>query len=76
MHHVLLGRLILGMQLISSRLPLSSCLTLLAAPALPPCPQIKSSISEPALRFALYEPVEFIRHFLVDKLEFTKVGGQ
>ena len=26
------------------------------------------------LRFSLYEPVEFIRHFLVDKLEFTKVG--
>lgn len=27
-----------------------------------PClSQIKSQISEPALRFALYEPVEFIR---------------
>jgi hypothetical protein len=39
-----------------------------------PClSQIKAGISEPALRFALYEPVEFIRHFLVDKLEFTKV---
>jgi D-lactate dehydrogenase len=39
-----------------------------------PClSQIKSQISEPALRFALYEPVEFIRHFLVDKLEFNKV---
>jgi hypothetical protein len=24
-------------------------------------------------RFALYEPVEFIRHFLLDKLEFRKV---
>ncbi|GBG00279.1 glycolate dehydrogenase, partial [Raphidocelis subcapitata] len=39
-----------------------------------PClSQIKAGISEPALRFALYEPVEFIRHFLVDKLEFSKV---
>jgi len=39
-----------------------------------PClSQIKASISQPALRFALYEPVEFIRHFLVDKLEFKKV---
>ncbi|MEW5310312.1 MAG: hypothetical protein WDW38_002124 [Sanguina aurantia] len=39
-----------------------------------PClSQIKSQISEPALRFALYEPVEFIRHFLADKLEFKKV---
>lgn len=41
-----------------------------------PClAQIKAGISEPGLRFALYEPVEFIRHFLVDKLEFSKVGG-
>eukprot|EP00775_Hariotina_reticulata_P006936 gene6936-7154_t len=39
-----------------------------------PClAQIKAGISEPGLRFALYEPVEFIRHFLVDKLEFSKV---
>eukprot|EP00879_Flechtneria_rotunda_P005800 GHRR01006103.1.p1 GENE.GHRR01006103.1~~GHRR01006103.1.p1 ORF type:complete len:946 (+),score=315.50 GHRR01006103.1:676-3513(+) len=39
-----------------------------------PClAQIKASISEPSLRFALYEPVEFIRHFLLDKLEFNKV---
>jgi len=39
-----------------------------------PClSQIKASISEPGLRFALYEPVEFIRQFLVDKLEFNKV---
>lgn len=39
-----------------------------------PClSQIKSSLSDPALRFSLYEPVEFIRHFLVDKLEFEKV---
>lgn len=39
-----------------------------------PClSQVKAGISEPALRFALYEPVEFIRHFLVDKLEFSKV---
>ena len=29
--------------------------------------------SDPALRFSLYEPVEFIRHFLADKLEFQKV---
>jgi D-lactate dehydrogenase len=41
-----------------------------------PClSQIKAGISEPGLRFALYEPVEFIRHFLVDKLEFSKVGA-
>lgn len=40
-----------------------------------PClSQIKAGISEPGLRFALYEPVEFIRHFLVDKLEFNKVS--
>eukprot|EP00878_Enallax_costatus_P030653 GHUV01033423.1.p3 GENE.GHUV01033423.1~~GHUV01033423.1.p3 ORF type:complete len:105 (-),score=31.59 GHUV01033423.1:821-1135(-) len=40
-----------------------------------PClSQVKAGISEPSLRFALYEPVEFIRHFLVDKLEFNKVG--
>ncbi|KXZ46746.1 hypothetical protein GPECTOR_41g711 [Gonium pectorale] len=39
-----------------------------------PClAQVKSQISEPSLRFALYEPVEFIRHFLVDKLEWKKV---
>ncbi len=24
-------------------------------------------------RFSLYEPVEFIRHFLLDKLEFSRV---
>ncbi|GIL81459.1 hypothetical protein Vretimale_972 [Volvox reticuliferus] len=42
-----------------------------------PClAQVKSQISEPALRFALYEPVEFIRHFLVDKLEWRKVRDQ
>lgn len=41
-----------------------------------PClSQIKAGISEPGLRFALYEPVEFIRHFLVDKLEFNKVSS-
>jgi len=41
-----------------------------------PClAQIKAGISEPGLRFALYEPVEFIRHFLVDKLEFSKVNN-
>ena len=39
-----------------------------------PClAQIKSGLSDPALRFSLYEPVEFIRHFLLDKLEFNKV---
>ncbi|KAL4426062.1 hypothetical protein ABPG77_007858 [Micractinium sp. CCAP 211/92] len=39
-----------------------------------PClAQIKSSLSDPALRFSLYEPVEFIRHFLLDKLEFSRV---
>ena len=39
-----------------------------------PClAQIKSSLSEPSLRFALYEPVEFIRHFLLDKLDFKQV---
>lgn len=32
--------------------------------------QIKSSLKEPALRFSLYEPVEFIRLFMMDKLEF------
>ena len=38
--------------------------------------QIKSALKEPALRFALYEPVEFIRLFLADKLEFTKVKDE
>ncbi len=37
-------------------------------------PQVKANLREPGLRFALYEPVEFIRHFLVDKLEFSKVS--
>lgn len=37
--------------------------------------QIKTSLSTPALRFALYEPVEFINHFLVDKLQWKKVWG-
>jgi len=32
--------------------------------------QIKTALSEPSLRFALYEPVEFISAFLMDKLEF------
>jgi D-lactate dehydrogenase len=35
--------------------------------------QIKTSLSTPALRFALYEPIEFINHFLVDKLEWRQV---
>jgi D-lactate dehydrogenase len=34
--------------------------------------QIKTSLSSPALRFALYEPVEFVSHFLVDKLEWSQ----
>ena len=39
-----------------------------------PClAQIKSGLSDPALRFSLYEPVEFIRHFMLDKLDFSKV---
>lgn len=39
-----------------------------------PClAQVKSGLSDPALRFSLYEPVEFIRHFLLDKLEFSKI---
>ena len=33
--------------------------------------QVKQSLSDPALRFSLYEPVEFIRHFLLDKLDFV-----
>lgn len=38
-----------------------------------PClSQIKTSLSTPALRFALYEPVEFIQHFLVDRLEWSQ----
>ncbi|CAG9465318.1 unnamed protein product [Pedinophyceae sp. YPF-701] len=38
-----------------------------------PClAQIKQSLSSPDLRFSLYEPVEFISTFLVDKLEWTK----
>lgn len=35
--------------------------------------QIKTALSEPSLRFALYEPVEFISTFLMDKLEFQQV---
>lgn len=39
-----------------------------------PClSQIKAGLNDPSLRFSLYEPVEFIRHFLLDKLEFNKV---
>ena len=39
-----------------------------------PClSQFKSQLTEPGLKFALYEPVEFIRRFLKDKLEFKKV---
>ena len=37
-------------------------------------PQVKGGLTDPALKFALYEPVEFIRTFLVDKLEWRKVG--
>ena len=36
-----------------------------------PClAQVKSSLSDPSLRFSLYEPVEFIRYFLMDRLEW------
>lgn len=39
-----------------------------------PClSQLKSAFTEPALKFSMFEPVEFIRRFLLDKLEFTKV---
>ena len=39
-----------------------------------PClAQIKEQLSSPALRFALYEPAEFISNHLVDKLEWNKV---
>lgn len=39
-----------------------------------PClAQIKESLSAPSLRFALYEPTEFIANHLVDKLEWKKV---
>lgn len=32
---------------------------------------VKETLSAPGLRLALYEPVEFIHNFLLDKLEFT-----
>lgn len=36
-----------------------------------PClAQVKSSLSDAKLRFSLYEPVEFIRYFLMDRLEW------
>ena len=39
-----------------------------------PClAQIKEQLSNPALRFSLYEPAEFISNHLVDKLEWKKV---
>ncbi len=39
-----------------------------------PClAQIKEQLTNPALRFALYEPAEFIANHLVDKLEWKKV---
>ena len=39
-----------------------------------PClAQIKEQLSNPALRFSLYEPAEFISNHLVDKLEWNKV---
>ena len=39
-----------------------------------PCLQtIKNQLQAPELRFSLYEPVEFINTFLLDKLEFTQV---
>ena len=33
----------------------------------------RQSCGRLALRFSLYEPVEFIRHFLMDRLEWRKV---
>jgi D-lactate dehydrogenase len=39
-----------------------------------PClAQLKGDLTAPELKFALYDPVEFIRRFLVDKLEFSQV---
>ena len=39
-----------------------------------PClAQIKGYLSTPSLRFALYEPTEFIANHLVDKLQWRKV---
>ncbi|KAK9821918.1 hypothetical protein WJX81_005753 [Elliptochloris bilobata] len=39
-----------------------------------PClAQIKGDLTDGALKFSLYEPVEFIRHFLMDRLEWRKV---
>jgi D-lactate dehydrogenase len=39
-----------------------------------PClAQMKSSLSSPALKFSLYEPVEFVKTHLMDKLEWTQV---
>uniref|UniRef100_A0A7S0X8B5 D-lactate dehydrogenase (cytochrome) n=1 Tax=Mantoniella antarctica TaxID=81844 RepID=A0A7S0X8B5_9CHLO len=39
-----------------------------------PClAQIKEQLQNPALRFALYEPTEFIANHLVDKLEWSQV---
>jgi D-lactate dehydrogenase len=39
-----------------------------------PClAEIKGSLQNPALRFSLYEPAEFIANHLLDKLEFNKV---
>mmetsp|Transcript_7949 Transcript_7949/g.26102 ORF Transcript_7949/g.26102 Transcript_7949/m.26102 type:complete len:1104 (-) Transcript_7949:322-3633(-) len=38
-----------------------------------PClKHLKDHISDPLLKFALYEPVEFVSTFLVDKLDFEK----
>ncbi|KAK9843234.1 hypothetical protein WJX74_009043 [Apatococcus lobatus] len=34
---------------------------------------MKSALENPALKFSLYEPVEFIKGFLMDKLEWNKV---
>ena len=39
-----------------------------------PClAQIKGDLTDGSLKFSLYEPVEFIRHFLMDRLEWRKV---
>jgi len=39
-----------------------------------PCTQtIKNKLRDKMLGFSVYEPVEFVNHFLLNKLEFTKV---
>ena len=45
-------------------------------PTAPHSPATPCGVCAVCLRFALYEPVEFIRHFLMDKLDFKKVRGK